>query len=41
MPPMSTPRPLKDPSLLKTEGLINGQWVTGASRLPCTTRPPD
>ncbi|MCO5112268.1 MAG: NAD-dependent succinate-semialdehyde dehydrogenase [Burkholderiaceae bacterium] len=30
---MSTPlAPLKDPSLLKTEGLINGQWVTGASR---------
>ncbi|MEZ5719849.1 MAG: NAD-dependent succinate-semialdehyde dehydrogenase [Burkholderiaceae bacterium] len=33
MPPMSTPlAPLTDPSLLKTEGLINGQWVTGASR---------
>jgi len=30
---MSTPlAPLKDPSLLKTEGLINGQWVAGASR---------
>ena len=23
---------LKDPSLLKTDGLINGQWVTGKSR---------
>ena len=23
---------LKDPSLLKTDGLINGQWVAGASR---------
>ncbi|OSZ65717.1 NAD-dependent succinate-semialdehyde dehydrogenase [Hydrogenophaga sp. IBVHS2] len=23
---------LKDPSLLKTDGLINGQWVTGSSR---------
>ena len=23
---------LKDPSLLKTDALINGQWVTGASR---------
>ncbi len=30
---MSTPlAPLKDPSLLKTEGLINGQWVAGTSR---------
>ena len=30
---MSTPlATLKDPSLLKTEGLINGQWVAGASR---------
>ncbi len=30
---MSTPlAPLKDPRLLKTEGLINGQWVAGASR---------
>lgn len=30
---MSTPlAPLKDPSLLKTEGLVNGQWVAGASR---------
>ncbi|MDP2770975.1 MAG: NAD-dependent succinate-semialdehyde dehydrogenase [Giesbergeria sp.] len=24
--------PLKDPSLLKTEGLINGQWVAGTRR---------
>ena len=23
---------LKDPTLLKTDGLINGQWVSGASR---------
>jgi len=23
---------LKDPSLLKTDGLINGQWVAGTSR---------
>ncbi|HMZ86430.1 MAG TPA: aldehyde dehydrogenase family protein, partial [Giesbergeria sp.] len=23
---------LNDPSLLKTEGLINGQWIGGASR---------
>ena len=23
---------LKDPSLLKTDALINGQWVTGSSR---------
>ena len=23
---------LNDPSLLKTDGLINGQWITGASR---------
>ena len=30
---MSTPlAPLKDPSLLKTEGLINGQWVAATSR---------
>jgi hypothetical protein len=32
---------LKDPTLLKTDGLINGQWVSGkpaASR--CWTRPP-
>ena len=30
---MSTPlAPLKDPSLLKTEGLINGQWVAGTRR---------
>ena len=29
---MSTPlASLKDPSLLKTQGLINGQWVSGAS----------
>ena len=30
---MSTPlATLKDPSLLKTQGLINGQWVSGTSR---------
>ena len=23
---------LKDPTLLKTDGLINGEWVQGASR---------
>ena len=23
---------LKDPSLLKTDGLINGQWVKGGAR---------
>jgi succinate-semialdehyde dehydrogenase/glutarate-semialdehyde dehydrogenase len=23
---------LKDPSLLKTDALINGQWIAGASR---------
>mgnify|MGYP006188575835 CR=1 FL=1 len=23
---------LNDPSLLKTDGLINGQWISGASR---------
>ena len=23
---------LKDPTLLKTDGLVNGQWVAGASR---------
>ena len=23
---------LKDPSLFKTDGLINGEWITGASR---------
>ena len=29
---MSTPlATLKDPSLLKTQGLINGQWVAGSS----------
>ena len=27
---------LKDPSLLKTDALINGQWVTGASRFAVT-----
>ncbi|HRK40133.1 MAG TPA: NAD-dependent succinate-semialdehyde dehydrogenase [Burkholderiaceae bacterium] len=28
--------PLKDPSLLKTDALINGQWVTGTSRFAVT-----
>jgi succinate-semialdehyde dehydrogenase/glutarate-semialdehyde dehydrogenase len=28
----SPPSLLKDPSLLKTDALINGQWITGASR---------
>ena len=27
---------LKDPSLLKTDALINGQWVAGASRFAVT-----
>jgi succinate-semialdehyde dehydrogenase/glutarate-semialdehyde dehydrogenase len=27
---------LKDPSLLKTDALINGQWVPGASRFAVT-----
>ncbi len=27
---------LKDPSLLKTDALINGQWITGASRFDVT-----
>ncbi|MFY8125844.1 MAG: aldehyde dehydrogenase family protein, partial [Hydrogenophaga sp.] len=34
-----TPSPLaqlKDPSLLKTDALINGQWVKGSSRFAVT-----
>jgi succinate-semialdehyde dehydrogenase/glutarate-semialdehyde dehydrogenase len=31
---------LKDPTLLKTDGLINGQWVSGSSRFDVLTRPP-
>ncbi len=27
---------LRDPSLLKTDALINGEWVTGADRFPVT-----
>ena len=27
---------LKDPSLLKTDGLVNGQWVAGSSRFEVT-----
>ena len=27
---------LKDPSLLKTDALINGRWVQGASRFDVT-----
>jgi succinate-semialdehyde dehydrogenase/glutarate-semialdehyde dehydrogenase len=30
--PLSPLAQLKDPSLLKTDGLINGQWVKGSSR---------
>jgi len=34
---MTTPLSLlKDPTLLKTDALINGQWVTGASRFAVT-----
>ncbi len=32
MPPLSPLAQLKDPSLLQTDALINGQWVAGSSR---------
>jgi succinate-semialdehyde dehydrogenase/glutarate-semialdehyde dehydrogenase len=31
---------LKDPTLLKTDGLINGQWVLAPAASRCWTRPP-
>jgi hypothetical protein len=31
---------LNDPSLLKTDALIDGQWITAPAASPCTTRPP-
>ena len=32
----SPPSQLKDPTLLKTDALVNGQWVSGASRFAVT-----